>query len=66
MREPNNSWRFLPLWPVCRLRLGTGVRLVNCGCIGLIMRCNDPRSTTFGQQVTYNQCAQCKLPEKNA
>ena len=66
VRDPNNFWRFLPLWPVCPLRLGTGVRLVNCGCMGLIMRCNDPRSTAFGRQVTYNQCAQCKLSEKNA
>ena len=65
-RDPQDPWRFLPLWPVCALRLCTGVRLVNCGCIGVIMRCNDPRSTVLGQQVKYSQCAQCKLPEKNA
>ncbi len=65
VRDPNNLWRLLPLWPVCALRLCTGVRLVNCGCIGVIMRCNSPRSTVFGQQVKYSQCAQCKVPEKN-
>ena len=64
-RDPQNAWRFLPLWPVCRLRLATGVRLANCGCVGVIMRCNDPRSPVFGQQAAYNQCAGCKPLERN-
>jgi hypothetical protein len=64
VRDPGDPWRLLPLWPICALRLATGVRLANCGCVGVIMRCNDPRSPLFGQQVKYGQCAQCKTPEK--
>ena len=60
MRDPNDPWRFLPLWPVCRQRLCTGVRTAVCGCVSVIMRCNNPKSGHFGKQVTYDQCADCK------
>ncbi len=59
-RDPQNAWRFLPLWPVCPMRLATGVRLLNCGCVGVIMRCNHPQASTFSQQVTYAQCETCR------
>ncbi len=59
-RDPTNAWRFLPQWPVCRARIMTAVRLVNCGCIGLITRCNHPQTSTFTQQVFYDQCKGCQ------
>ena len=59
-RDPTNAWRFLPLWPVCPMRLATGVRLLNYGCVGVIMRCNHPQASTFSQQVSYPQCETCR------
>ena len=61
VRDPQDAWRFQPLWPICRLRLCTGVRLAACGCVGVIMRCNNPQSPAFGQQMPYKMCAECKV-----
>ncbi len=60
LRDPNNLWRFLPLWLPCQLRHQIAVRYANCGCIGLNMRCNHPQAPTFGQQVPYTTCKTCQ------
>ena len=51
VRDPDNQWRFLPLWLPCTLRMQTAFLKANCGCIDIIMRCNNPQATTFGQRL---------------
>lgn len=58
-RDPNDSWRFVPLWKPCRLRHQVGVRYANCGCIGIIMRCNHPASHHFGNRLAHTDCDGC-------
>jgi hypothetical protein len=58
-RDPENAWRFLPLWNICALRHQIAVRYANCGCIGIITRCNNPQCSVFMQRVSHNQCNQC-------
>lgn len=58
-RDPNNPWHFLPLWPVCGLRLAQGFIKVACGCLGINMRCNQPKASTFGQQIAHTDCEKC-------
>ncbi|MEN6367681.1 MAG: hypothetical protein ABFC88_12795 [Thermoguttaceae bacterium] len=60
-RDPNNAWQFFPLWMPCDLRHQTAVRLANCGCIEVIMRCNNPACPIFGRRVSFRQCAGCLL-----
>jgi hypothetical protein len=59
-RDPNNAWRFIPLWLPCLLRHQTGVRFAACGCIDIIMRCNNPDAQQFGDKVKYTDCKQCQ------
>jgi len=59
-RDPNNPFRFIPLWPECLLRHGMGVRYTNCGCIDVIMRCNNPDAIQFGDRVGHEQCCVCQ------
>jgi len=59
-RDPNNPWHFIPLWPECSLRHGVGVRYANCGCIGIIMRCNNPDAIQFGDRIGHEQCRACQ------
>ena len=58
-RDPNNAWRFIPLWPICALRHQTAVRFANCGCINVVMRCNNPQCDLFVQRVGHTQCETC-------
>ena len=60
VRDPDNPWRFLPLWLPCGLRLPQGFIRATCGCIGLNMRCNQPQAPTFGQQVPSTTCKTCQ------
>jgi len=59
-RDPDNPWHFIPLWPECKLRHGTGVRYANCGCIDIIMRCSNPDTVQFGNRVSHEQCQNCQ------
>jgi hypothetical protein len=58
-RDPENPWRFKPLWPLCCLRHQIGVRFANCGCIGVIMRCSNPQATKYLDRVSHHDCEQC-------
>jgi hypothetical protein len=60
-RDPENSWRFIPLWKPCALRHQVGVRYANCGCINIIMRCGHPKCPKFGDRVSHTDCADCLL-----
>jgi len=61
VRDPDNQWRFLPLWLPCALRMQTAFLKANCGCIDIIMRCNNPQAPTFGQRVPSTICATCPV-----
>lgn len=58
-RDPNDPFRFTPLWKPCALRLQVGVRLANCGCIQVRMRCNNP-AAELGKNVKYTDCEACQ------
>lgn len=59
-RDPNDPFIFHPLWKSCALRLQVGVRLANCGCIQVRMRCNNP-AAELGKNVKYTDCEACKV-----
>jgi len=59
-RDPNDPYRFVSLWPVCLFRYATGIRLVLCGCINIITRCNNPQAPLFCHRVTHIQCRDCQ------
>jgi len=59
-RDPNNPYRFTPLWPICTLRHGVGIRYAKCGCINIIMRCNNPAALKFMDRVSHEQCQNCQ------
>lgn len=61
--DPNDLWRFRPLWSHCAGRLHTAVRSAACGSIILITRCNKPQAR-YKQRVTYAICKQCPFQEK--
>jgi len=61
-RDPNDPFRFIPLWLPCQLRIQNAVRYADCGCINVIMRCNNPAIPLFGELVTHTQCQHC--PER--
>jgi len=60
-RDPNNAFRFTPLWPECHLRHTIGIRYAKCGCINVIMRCNNPDAPQFVDRVKYEQCQACEV-----
>ena len=59
IRDASNAWRFSPLWLPCSLRHASAVRLVNCGCVEIIMRCNNPACKLFADRVNYAACQTC-------
>jgi hypothetical protein len=61
IRDPQNEWRFLPLWPICTLRVQSAFLKANCGCIDLTMRCNNPQAPSFGMPVMSTVCTDCKV-----
>jgi hypothetical protein len=61
-RDPNDEFRFLPLWPQCVLRVGLAVRYARCGCIEIIMRCNNLKSPHLADRVKWEQCRDCPRP----
>ncbi len=63
-RDPNNKWLFHPLWPVCGLRYQMAFLKANCGCIDVIMRCNNPQSPEFGARLAHETCAKCPVRVK--
>ena len=60
-RDPENPWRFVPLWPVCLKRKPKGKRTGNCGCIQVTMFCKNSDSELFSEEVTHEQCQQCSV-----
>lgn len=62
--DPNDPWRQRPRWRPCTARLYTAVRYPNCGCIGIITRCNEPKAA-FTQRVTPESCQHCPFQEKD-
>jgi hypothetical protein len=60
-RDPLDPFRFAPLWPACSLRGGIALRLVLCGCIEIIMRCQNPKSPHFVDRVKWEQCRDCAV-----
>jgi hypothetical protein len=61
VRDPNNKWLFHPLWTVCGLRYQMAFLKANCGCIDVIMRCNNPQSPEFGARLAHETCAKCPV-----
>ena len=61
VRDPGNKWLFHPLWVPCQLRHQTAFMKANCGCIDVIMRCNNPQAPEFGQRLPHEACAKCPV-----
>jgi len=61
VRDPDNKWLFHPLWPVCGLRHQMAFLKANCGCIDVVMRCNNPQAPEFGQRVAHDTCINCPV-----
>lgn len=59
-RDPDNAWKFHPIWPECALRL-QGTELKPNGCIDVVMVCNNPETSTFGKKVTCETCTGCPV-----
>ena len=60
-RDPDNSWRFEPLWPVCYRRVPRSYRSESCGCIKVTMKCMNSDSTVYDQDISDSQCQQCPV-----
>ena len=60
-RDPNDSHRFLPLWPMCLTRHGTGFWWTLCGCIDIILRCGNPKAAKFVDRVKWEECRDCPV-----
>jgi hypothetical protein len=58
-RDPENGWRFVPVWPACRLRL-MGTRMKPNGCIEIVAMCNNPALPIFGKPVICQTCTDCE------
>lgn len=59
--DENDQWRMQPQWDNCPSRLYTAVRFPNCGCIGIVARCNEPKADFFIKRVSIEICEQCPL-----
>jgi hypothetical protein len=59
VRDPNNPWRFLPLWLPCTLRYQLAFLKANCGCIDIIMRCNNPQAPAYSHRLDDTACKEC-------
>ncbi len=58
-RDPENPWRFIPLWPKCMKRIPKGTRTQSCGCLQLTMVCDNPTSELHTKIVSDVECQQC-------
>jgi len=58
-RDPDDPWRFIPLWPPCAMRHQIGVRYASCGCIGIVMRCSHPEHPKHMDRVGHEDCQAC-------
>jgi hypothetical protein len=61
VRDPDNKWLFHPEWNQCSLRAQSAFLKANCGCIDVIMRCNNPKAETFYQRLSADICAKCPV-----
>jgi hypothetical protein len=55
-RDPNNAYRFIPLWQPCKWRLAQGTRTPSCGCINVLLQCTHP---SVNKAVRYTDCEHC-------
>lgn len=60
-RDPENPWRFIPLWPKCMKRIPKGTRTKACGCLQLTMVCDNPASALHTKAVSDVECQQCPV-----
>jgi hypothetical protein len=60
-RDPNNPYRFIPLWPKCFMRHSVGIQYPLCGCLDIIMRCNNPDAKKFQDRVKLEDCQSCPV-----
>jgi hypothetical protein len=59
--DENDAWHLLPLWLPCSLRYQSAYLNGNCGCVMIVMRCNNPAAKTYRQRVACDTCETCKL-----
>ncbi len=60
VRSKDDPWLLLPLWLPCSLRNQMAYLNVNCGCVLIVMRCNDPETKVFGKRLDAEACQACK------
>jgi hypothetical protein len=58
-RDPANDHRFMTDWPKCALRYEQAIRKLVCGCINVIMRCNNPKHPKYKDRVSCEDCKKC-------
>jgi len=58
-RDANDPWVFRPLWPECLRQHGIAVRKPACGCINVIIRCNNRESPHFREVLKPTDCDAC-------
>lgn len=66
-RDVNDPWMFHPLWPECIRQHGIAMRKSACGCINIVMRCNNRQAPHFRDVLEHTDCLACEYrqqPEK--
>ena len=59
-RDPENAFRFVPMWESCKLR-ALGTRAKENGCIDIAAACNNPEAKQFGRPVKCVECQVCPV-----
>jgi hypothetical protein len=57
--DPDNPWRFTPLWPDCTTRRGSISQHPRLGIIRIFMTCNSPECKRLGKVLTPEMCRHC-------
>jgi len=63
-RDPNNPWRFVPLWLPCKHQKMKILHGGGCGCIRIRMKCLNSSVKVKGKHLTHEQCQQCPAREE--
>jgi hypothetical protein len=60
VRDPENAWHFLPLWPKCKKRIQTQL-VKQCGAISVLSVCAHSGCPFKQQEVSLADCQGCLL-----
>lgn len=63
VRDQDDKWKFLPLWPECITRQPTLRQNTSKGILNVIMTCKNPSCGKLNKQVNSYTCTACPLRE---